>query len=189
MEGSNVHLYYTPSVGYVTGHINWLDNDNNDNIRPAKVVGELYANGKATGQTLEFNSDNDWTQTWQDVASYYNNKGATGTPVVYTIKVTTPDGYEVTYTPESTTTIDPHDIQIDLAHGIQTKGITAKVFWDDKNDSNSKRPDSVEVQLYADGEKVVGKNRYAEPPRMQTLQTRTSGLLTLRVLMSTRMVS
>lgn len=99
MEGSNVHLYYTPSVGYVTGHINWLDNDNNDNIRPAKVVGELYANGKATGQTLEFNVDNDWTQTWQDVASYYNNKGATGTPVVYTIKVTTPDGYEVTYTP------------------------------------------------------------------------------------------
>ena len=92
MEGSNVHLYYTPSVGYVTGHINWLDNDNNDNIRPAKVVGELYANGKATGQTLEFNVDNDWTQTWQDVASYYNNKGATGTPVVYTIKVTTPDG-------------------------------------------------------------------------------------------------
>lgn len=157
MEGSNVHLYYTPSVGYVTGHINWSDNNNNDNIRPDKVVGELYANGKATGQTLEFNKSNDWTQTWQDVASYYNNKGATGTPVVYTIKVTTPDGYEVTYTPESTTTIDPHDIQIDLAHGIQTKGITAKVFWDDENDSNSKRPDSVEVQLYADGEKVVGK--------------------------------
>ena len=157
MEGSNVHLYYTPSVGYVTGHINWLDNDNNDNIRPAKVVGELYANGKATGQTLEFNVDNDWTQTWQDVASYYNNKGATGTPVVYTIKVTTPDGYEVTYTPESTTTIDPHDIQIDLSHGAQTKGITAKVYWDDDNNSNGKRPNSIEVQLYADGEKVVGK--------------------------------
>ena len=157
MEGSNVHLYYTPSVGYVTGHINWLDNDNNDNIRPAKVVGELYANGKATGQTFEFNVDNDWTQTWQDVASYYNNKGATGTPVVYTIKVTTPDGYEVTYTPESTTTIDPHDIQIDLSHGAQTKGITAKVYWDDDNNSNGKRPNSIEVQLYADGEKVVGK--------------------------------
>lgn len=157
MEGSNVHLYYTPSVGYVTGHINWNDNNNNDNIRPDKVVGELYANGKATGQTLEFNKDNDWTQTWQDVASYYNNKGATGTPVVYTIKVTTPDGYEVTYTPESTTTIDPHDIQIDLAHGIQTKGIEAKVYWDDESNSDAKRPASVEVQLYADGEKVVGK--------------------------------
>lgn len=162
MEGSNVHLYYTPSVGYVTGHINWNDNNNNDNIRPDKVVGELYANGKATGQTLEFNKSNDWTQTWQDVASYYNNKGATGTPVVYTIKVTTPDGYEVTYTPESTTTIDPHNIQIDLAHGAQTKGIEAKVYWDDESNSDAKRPASVEVQLYADGEKVVGQDRYSD---------------------------
>ena len=45
------------------------DNNNNDNIRPDGVKGTLYANGESTGQTLEFNADNDWTQTWQDVAS------------------------------------------------------------------------------------------------------------------------
>ena len=157
LEGNVVHLYYTPSVGYVTGHINWQDGNDNDNMRPDSVTGTLYANGKSTGQTLSFNADNDWTQTWKDVASYYNNDGVTGTPVVYTIVVDTPDGYQIEYSPESTTTVDPHDIQINLSHETDQQSLEGKVYWNDNGNSDGKRPESISVQLYANGEKVVGK--------------------------------
>ena len=157
MEGPVVHLYYTPAVGYVTGHINWSDGDNNDSIRPDSVKGTLYANGKSTGQVLEFNTANNWTQTWNDVDSYFNDNGTVGTPVTYTIVVETPEGYEVAYVPESTTTVDPHDIQITLSHEANTTDIPANIYWNDSNDQDSKRPDQVTVQLYADGEVVVGK--------------------------------
>ena len=157
MEGPTVHLYYTPNVGYVTGHINWSDNNDNDNLRPDSITGTLYANGKSTGQTLAFNVDNGWTQTWQDVASYYNDNGTPGTPVVYTIQVATPDGYTVTYTPASTTTVDPHDIQIEMTHETDQQALTATVYWDDNRDQDGKRPDKVSIQLYANGQKVVGK--------------------------------
>ncbi|WP_281692858.1 Cna B-type domain-containing protein, partial [Agathobaculum desmolans] len=157
MEGNVVHLYYTPAVGFVTGRINWQDNNDNDNIRPDKVIGELYANGEPSGQKLEFNAENDWTQKWNDVASYYKDESGVSKPVVYTIVVTTPEGYEVVYTPESTTTVDPHEIQIDLKHGKDVYGLEGKIFWSDNSDQDNRRPDSVNVQLYADGEKVVGK--------------------------------
>ena len=157
LEGNVVHLYYTPSVGYVTGHINWQDNNDNDNIRPDSVKGTLYANGVSTGKTLDFNEDNDWTQTWQDVASYYNNNGVTGTAIVYSIVIETPDGYSVEYVPETTTTVDPDDIQINLSHETDQQGLEATIYWNDNNDSDKQRPDSVKVQLYANGEVVVGK--------------------------------
>ena len=157
MEGPVVHLYYTPAVGYVNGHINWSDGDNNDSIRPDSVKGTLYANGKSTGQVLEFNKANNWTQTWNDVASYFNDNGTVGTPVTYTIVVETPEGYEVAYVPESTTTVDPHDIQITLSHEANTTDIPANIYWNDSSDQDGKRPDKVTVQLYADGEVVVGK--------------------------------
>ena len=157
MEGSTVHLYYTPAVGYVTGHINWNDNGDNDNLRPDSVTATLYANGKSTGQTLELNEDNGWTQTWQDVDSYYNDNGTTGTPVVYTIVVEVPNGYTVSYTPESTTTINPQTINIDLTHETDQQALDATIYWNDNSDQDGRRPDSVNIQLYANGEKVVGQ--------------------------------
>ena len=157
MEGSTVHLYYTPAVGYVTGHINWNDNGDNDNLRPDSVTATLYANGKSTGRTLELNEDNGWTKTWQDVDSYYNDNGTTGTPVVYTIVVDVPDGYTVSYIPESTTTINPQTINIGLTHETDQQALDATIYWNDNSDQDGRRPDSVNIQLYANGEKVVGQ--------------------------------
>lgn len=157
LEGPVVHLYYVPAVGYVTGHINWSDGNDNDNLRPDSVKGTLYANGKSTGKTLEFNTDNGWTQTWNDVDSYYNNSGTTGTPVTYSIVVETPDGYTVSYVPETTTTVDPQTIDITLTHNTDTTSIDATVYWNDNGNQDGERPQSVQVQLYANGKKVVGK--------------------------------
>lgn len=157
MEGSTVHLYYTPAVGFVTGEIHWLDNDNNDGSRPDCVKATLYANGRSTGKTIELNEANDWSYTWQDVASYYNNNGTTGTAVVYSIVVETPDGYSVEYVPATTTTVDPTTIYINLSDETDTISLAANVYWNDNSDQDGKRPDSVKIQLYADGEKVIGK--------------------------------
>lgn len=157
MEGPVVHLYYTPTVGYVSAHINWSDDHNNDNMRPDSVKGTLYANGKSTGQVLEFNKDNDWTQTWNDVDSYYNNNGAAGTPVTYSVVVEAPEGYAVDYVPPTTTTVDPQTINVTLSHRANTTSVETKVYWGDDSNQDGKRPDSVNIQLYANGEKVVGQ--------------------------------
>ena len=63
----------------------------------------------------------------------------------------------MTYSPETTTTVDPHDIQINLAHETDQQGLEARIYWNDSNNQDGKRPNEVEVQLYANGEVVVGK--------------------------------
>lgn len=158
LEGSVVHLYYSPETGYVNAKINWEDNDNNDGIRPDHVVAYLYANGvKMEDSRVELNESNGWAFTWRDLDAYYRDGKGVGQKMVYSVKVEVPEGYADDYIPETTTTVDPTPIAINLSHDKKTGEVASKIFWSDNRNQDGKRPDSVQVQLYADGEPVVGK--------------------------------
>lgn len=156
-QGNVINLYYTPEIGDITGQISWQDSDNNDAQRPDAVSATLYANGKSTGLTLELNAENDWTAVWHDVDTYYNNNGKLGTLVQYDIRIDVPEGYAVEYTPETVTVADDQIIYINLAHKSDVKDIPVTVYWSDNSNRDGNRPGAVEIQLYANGEKVVGK--------------------------------
>ena len=112
-----VHLYYTPGTGSITTQIYWSDDDNNDGYRPDSVIAELYANGVATGKTVDLNATNNWTWTWNDLPVHYVEGTAAGTDVVYSVKVQVPDKYSVTYNPTSTTVELNQTLYVQLYHG------------------------------------------------------------------------
>lgn len=156
IQGLNVHLYYTPKMGFVTTQVHWDDNDDNDSIRPDAVTAQLFANGKAQGEAIELNSENGWTYTWSDLDSYFRDKNGVGQEVIYTVEVESVDGYSVTYVPAQTTTVRPETIYINLSHGGKTTSEKATITWNDNGNADSIRPEKLGIQLYANGEPVVG---------------------------------
>lgn len=152
-----VHLYYTPQTGTVSTKLYWADNDDNDNIRPDTVKATLYVNGVATSMTLDLNAENDWSATWTDLDTYFGDRNGLGQLTVYSVKVEDVDGYTVTYTPESVTTEDNQVIFINMNHGANVSNIPVRIYWNDDRNMDNLRPENVTVQLYADGEPVVGK--------------------------------
>ncbi len=67
----------------------WNDDDNRDQIRPSEIRVQLYADGKAVGESLVLNENNSWTAMWSDLAKYKDGK-----EILYTVEeVVVPDGY------------------------------------------------------------------------------------------------
>lgn len=157
MEGLIVHMYYTPEVGSVSTRIHWVDDDNNDNMRPDCVKVVLKSNGLLVdGSEIELNELNDWSYTWQDLPSYYLDKSGVSQKVVYTVDFVTPDGYEREDVPASTTTVDDREIVINLSHDNIGTEVPFTIYWNDNANQDGRRPESVKIQLYANGEVKVG---------------------------------
>lgn len=147
-----VHLYYTPGKGSITTQIYWSDEDDNDGYRPDSVIAELYANGVATGQTADLNATNNWTWTWTDLDVHYVEGTQAGTDIIYSVQVQTPEHYTVTYNPTSTTIELNQTLYVQLYHGGDVQPVPVTVYWNDNSDYDQRRPESLTVQLLADGE-------------------------------------
>ena len=128
----------------------WDDKKNQDGVRPASVTLQLTANDKNSGEAVDLNADNEWTYTWahQFVKDDDNN--------LITYKVTAGDieGY--------TKTIDgsvEDGFTVTYKHDVRTVTVNTAITWDDANNRDGKRPDSVTVQLATvngDSKEAVG---------------------------------
>ena len=122
----------------VEGAKTWDDADNQDGKRPEAITINLLKNGEKVATKTVTEADG-WKWSFDNLAKYENGKEITYSIVEeqvesYSSKV---DGYNVTnsYTPGKTS--------------VQ---VTKK--WDDADDKDGKRPTSVKITLYADGEKT-----------------------------------
>ncbi len=137
---------HTPATTSKTVTKEWSDSDDQDRIRPDSVKVQLKANGENEGKVVELNDDNGWTYTWDDLKLNANH----GVPVTYTVEeVDVPDGYTPQY--------DQENLKITNVHEPYTVEKTVVKAWQDHNDNAGVRPDSVQVQLKADG------TNYGEP--------------------------
>ena len=100
----------------------------------------LLANGVQI-DSQEVTANSDWKYTFTNLAKY-----AGGQEIIYTVTENTVANYS--------TTIDGYNLTNDYTPG-QTSLTVTKV-WDDNNDQDGLRPDSIQVQLYANGE-VLGE--------------------------------
>lgn len=157
VQDNIIHLYYTPKTGEIGMKLYWSDDDDNDGYRPDSVAAELYANGAATGKTIDLNRTNDWSATWTDLDVHYVDGTTTGTDVVYSVVVETPSGYTVAYEPESTTIEANELLYVRLTHEGDTADVPVTIYWNDASDNDHKRPETLTVQLLADGQEVVGR--------------------------------
>lgn len=146
-EGSyNITNYHKPETLTYTINKEWLDDEDNDGIRPDSINVSLLANGEII-QKVVISKENDWTYTFENLPRY-----ADGKVIEYTIIEDELKGYtpSIDYGEYDE---DNNSITTDIKNNHEKEkidDIIIKKIW---NDSNSEeRPDSIEVIIYASGE-------------------------------------
>ena len=135
----------TPDETSVTVTKGWNDSNNQDNVRPDSIEVQLNANGEAVGEPVVITAADNWTYTWSGL-----DLNADGEAIDYTVEeLNVPEGYEALINDSNhgniiiTNTYEPELIEIPV-----------QKVWDDRDNQDGIRPDRVEVNLLADGEKI-----------------------------------
>jgi hypothetical protein len=124
----------------------WDDAQNQDDICPENIFVQLTADGENYGDPVELNADNNWTYTWPEL-----EKNSAGKAIVYAVdEVDVPFDYEkqVTHTEEG----DVITYTITNTHITYKVNVVVLKVWDDSENQDGYRPESIFVQLTANGE-------------------------------------
>ena len=137
----------------------WVEaNDEQQALRPDSVDVQLYADGVAvTGKVLTLTATDGWMGGFANLQKYVTG---TATPIVYTVKEVTEDADWLTsYTPGAPAgnMADGYTITNTSKHVATTEIAVTKVWVEANDEQQTLRPDSVDVQLYADGVAVDDK--------------------------------
>ena len=136
-----IYNHHTPATTEVSGSKTWDDADNQDGKRPESITVRLFADGtEVTSKTVTANDNWSWSFTGLDK---YNS----GTEIVYTISEDTVADY--------TTVVDGYNIT--NTHTPEKTIISGSKTWNDNNNQDGKRPESITVRLFADGRVVSHK--------------------------------
>ncbi|MFW7433878.1 Cna B-type domain-containing protein [Vagococcus carniphilus] len=128
---------YTPETTKIDGAKTWNDMDNQDGKRPDKITVNLLADGKLI-ESKEVTAVDDWKYEFTNLPRFKDGK-----EIVYTVTENSVDDY--------TTEINGTDITNSYTPGKTS--VSATKAWDDRDNQDGKRPNSIQVQLLADGEK------------------------------------
>ena len=142
----------------------WEDDDNRDGLRPDKVYAMLYVDGEPySSNPVVLNEGNSWTYTWTGLDKFKDQ----GTEIEYTVdevdekgNSTKIDGYNKDITlDEKENETEPDSWTITNTHETEKTKVKVTKDWNDNNNQDGVRPDSVEVQLYKDGVAVTTNER------------------------------
>ena len=147
-SGFTITNSYSPETVVVKATKNWDDANNQDGKRPTKITINLLADGqKVDSKEVQAAADGTWTATFEKLAKY-----KAGKEIKYTVTEEAVAEYEATIT------------DFTITNKYAPKEIDYKVtkVWNDANNQDGKRPESVTVQLYkkvgnADPVAVEGK--------------------------------
>ena len=135
---------YTPKGVDIAVSVNWNDADNQDGLRPEFVEAELYAGDASTGKKVKLTADNEWKATFEGLAVNKNGK-----PIEYSLVSTKAEGYEIKTAGSAT-----EGLVLNYTHAVKTVDVKATVVWADGNNRDGVRPETVSLQLKADGENL-----------------------------------
>ena len=147
-SGFTITNSYSPETVDVKATKNWDDANNQDGKRPTKITINLLADGKKVdSKEIQAAADGTWAATFEKLAKY-----KAGKEIKYTVTEEAVAEYEATIT------------DFTITNKYAPKEIDYKVtkVWNDANNQDGKRPESVTVQLYkkvgnADPVAVEGK--------------------------------
>ena len=120
----------------------WNDNNNQDGVRPENIQVELLKNGEGTGNTVTLNDGNRWTATFDNLPINEN-----GEKITYTVSEIKVDGYAVNITQNG-----ENNFTITNTHTPGVTSVSVNKVWDDKDNQDGLRPESIEVELLKNGE-------------------------------------
>lgn len=174
-DTNGVFLRYAPERASVPADIFWHDNFNKDGLRPEFVTLQLisYQWNKKLGAYESVPLDTitvtdtamtspSWSTKWLNKFVYND-----GMPVIYRLKVISnlngnidndSNGYTSTEGVIGNPKLDKVTPSVDIYHNADEKSVTATVQWSDNNNNDNHRPESIILQLYADGIRVPGED-------------------------------
>ena len=133
-SGFTITNSYSPETVVVKATKNWDDANNQDGKRPTKITINLLADGqKVDSKEVQAAADGTWTVEFTKLAKY-----KAGKEIKYTVTEEAVAEYESTIT------------DFTITNKYAPKEIDYKVtkVWNDANNQDGKRPESVTVQLY-----------------------------------------
>ncbi|MCK6215034.1 Cna B-type domain-containing protein [Streptococcus halitosis] len=147
-SGFTITNSYSPETVDIKATKNWDDANNQDGKRPTKITINLLADGqKVDSKEVQEAADGTWTVEFTKLAKY-----KAGKEIKYTVTEEKVSEYESSIT------------DFNITNKYTPKAIDYKVtkVWNDANNQDGKRPESVTVQLYkkvgdADPVAVEGK--------------------------------
>ena len=150
-DGFTVINTYNPTLIPIEVTKTWDDANDQDGVRPetikmtliGKVNGEVKYTSKAETVTdADYQNNNTWKHTFTDLPKRY-----LGQEIEYSVVETLAD--DSPYTETSVT-----DLEIKNSYEPQT--ITFNIFkdWDDNDNNDGKRPESITVHLLKDGNEI-----------------------------------
>ena len=133
-SGFTITNSYSPETVDVKATKNWDDANNQDGKRPTKITINLLADGQQVdSKEIQAAADGTWTVEFTKLAKY-----KAGKEIKYTVTEEAVAEYEATIT------------DFTITNKYAPKEIDYKVtkVWNDANNQDGKRPESVTVQLY-----------------------------------------
>ncbi|WP_167515504.1 Cna B-type domain-containing protein, partial [Blautia luti] len=148
ISGTTIINKYQPGKTSISVIKAWEDGNNQDGLRPTDIKVQLYADGSKQGEEITLNAGNQWSYTWSDL-----DEMKSGQKIVYTVKeVGKIAGYDTVISGEAKT-----GYVITNSHTPELTKISGEKIWDDGDNQDGKRPESITVNLFANGEKIDSK--------------------------------
>lgn len=122
----------------------WDDDSNRDKVRPREITVQLLGNGKVVQEYDGLGEGDSWSYTFDPV-----NRFKDGKEVEYTVREKdTPQGYTASYTK------DGNNWTITNSHTPEKTEVIVNKVWNDSENQDGIRPDSIKAELYANDKKV-----------------------------------
>ena len=131
VNGYDVTNTHTPEKTTITGSKTWNDNGDQDGKRPESITVRLFADGRVVSYKKITEKDN-WSWNFEDLPVYEK-----GEKITYTIKEDSVENYE--------TKLDGYNII--NTHKTETTSVSGRKTWNDNNNQDGVRPDSITVEL------------------------------------------
>lgn len=132
-----------PETTEASIRIEWDDNNDQDGMRPASVSADLLADGNFRSSIL-LDSANEWQQTVSGLSVSENSNY-----ISYSWNIDNIQGYKK----EIISGDNEKPVIFKLKHSVETTSASVSINWIDDNNRRGARPESVSVNLFANGEK------------------------------------
>ncbi|MBQ6663858.1 MAG: Cna B-type domain-containing protein [Firmicutes bacterium] len=136
-----------PETVDVKGTKTWDDVDDQDGIRPDSIIVNLLADGEKV-DSITVTAADDWKFAFTDLPKY----DEADREIQYTVTEDVVEGYETSI--EGFNITNTHKPEEEIPPAPETIEITGTKTWDDANDKDGIRPDSITVRLFADGKEA-----------------------------------
>ena len=146
VEGYTIQNKHIPEEVNIPVSKEWVDNNDQDGLRPSEVEVVLKANGDIV-DGLKLNSDNNWNGTFAN-----KPKKANGKDIIYTVEEINVKGYTSVVSGDAA-----QGYKITNTHKVEKTSVRVSKDWNDEYNQDGIRPPSITVRLKANGEEVASK--------------------------------